>query len=57
MQGLRVDHIDGLRHPHAYLRRLREAAPDARIVVEKILEDGGDTADAWPVRGTTGYDS
>src|ERR1700694_375348 len=36
--GLRIDHVDGLRDPSRYLRRLRDAAPDAYIVVEKILD-------------------
>ena len=37
VDGLRVDHVDGLRDPVGYLRRLRSAAPGAYIVVEKIL--------------------
>lgn len=53
--GLRIDHPDGLRRPRDYLRRLREAAPGAWIVVEKILE-GDETLPDWPVDGTTGYD-
>jgi (1->4)-alpha-D-glucan 1-alpha-D-glucosylmutase len=56
VQGLRVDHPDGLRDPTAYLTALRAAAPDAWIVVEKILEPGESLPDAWPVEGTTGYD-
>ncbi|MBW8887662.1 MAG: malto-oligosyltrehalose synthase [Fibrobacteres bacterium] len=54
--GLRVDHIDGLYHPQQYLNRLREAAPDAFIVVEKILAPGEPLKPAWPIQGTTGYD-
>ena len=65
LDGLRVDHVDGLRDPAWYLGRLREAVdanPHAGaparfpIFVEKIL--GGDEAlpDDWPVDGTTGYD-
>jgi (1->4)-alpha-D-glucan 1-alpha-D-glucosylmutase len=51
--GVRVDHVDGLRDPGAYLRRLRDAlGPDAYIVVEKIGEAPAD----WPIDGTTGYD-
>ncbi|MFZ5426402.1 MAG: malto-oligosyltrehalose synthase [Thermodesulfobacteriota bacterium] len=54
--GLRVDHIDGLYDPSSYLQRLRAYAPDAYIVVEKILV-GDETLPAfWPVQGTTGYD-
>lgn len=56
LDGLRIDHIDGLRDPEAYLRRLREHAPDAWVVVEKILETGERLPGMWPVAGTTGYD-
>ncbi|MET0416437.1 MAG: malto-oligosyltrehalose synthase [Actinoplanes sp.] len=56
VQGIRVDHPDGLRDPGAYFARLRDAAPDAWIVVEKILEPGERMPD-WPVAGTTGYDA
>ena len=53
--GLRVDHIDGLYHPRQYLDRLREAAPDAYLTVEKILA-AGEPLKAWPIQGTTGYE-
>ena len=56
LDGVRIDHPDGLRNPEAYLQRLREAAPDAWIVVEKILEPGEELPPSWPVAGTTGYD-
>ncbi|HEV2757421.1 MAG TPA: malto-oligosyltrehalose synthase [Actinomycetota bacterium] len=56
LDGLRIDHIDGLRDPAAYLARLRERAAEAYIVVEKILEAGEDLPESWPVEGTTGYD-
>jgi (1->4)-alpha-D-glucan 1-alpha-D-glucosylmutase len=56
VQGIRVDHPDGLRDPGDYLRRLSEAAPDAWLVVEKILEPGEELP-SWPVAGTTGYDA
>jgi (1->4)-alpha-D-glucan 1-alpha-D-glucosylmutase len=56
VQGLRIDHIDGLRDPEAYLHRLREGAPQARVVVEKILAPDEALSDDWPVDGTTGYD-
>jgi (1->4)-alpha-D-glucan 1-alpha-D-glucosylmutase len=55
--GLRVDHPDGLSHPGRYLRRLRAAAPDAWIVVEKILGLGESLPASWPVDGTTGYEA
>jgi (1->4)-alpha-D-glucan 1-alpha-D-glucosylmutase len=56
LDGLRIDHPDGLRDPEGYLRRLREAAPRAWVVVEKILEHGEALPATWPVDGTTGYD-
>ena len=52
VDGLRVDHPDGLRDPGAYLDRLRKAAPTVWIGVEKILEPGEDLVEAWPVDGT-----
>ncbi|MFG1869862.1 malto-oligosyltrehalose synthase [Micromonospora arborensis] len=56
VDGIRVDHPDGLRDPAGYLTRLRAAAPQAWLVVEKILEYGEELPD-WPVDGTTGYDA
>jgi (1->4)-alpha-D-glucan 1-alpha-D-glucosylmutase len=56
LDGIRIDHPDGLRDPAGYLRRLAAAAPDAWLVVEKILEVGEELPD-WPVAGTTGYDA
>ncbi|HEX7167844.1 MAG TPA: malto-oligosyltrehalose synthase [Acidimicrobiales bacterium] len=57
VDGLRVDHVDGLRDPLGYLERLREAAgPSAYVVVEKILERDEALPPAWPVDGTSGYD-
>lgn len=56
VDGIRVDHPDGLRDPAGYLDRLRAAAPHAWLVVEKILEYGEELPD-WPVDGTTGYDA
>ncbi|VXB20885.1 malto-oligosyltrehalose synthase [Aeromicrobium sp. 9AM] len=55
--GLRVDHPDGLADPGAYARSLREAAPNAWIVIEKILHPGEQLPASWPVEGTTGYDA
>jgi malto-oligosyltrehalose synthase/4-alpha-glucanotransferase len=56
IQGLRIDHIDGLYDPEQYLQRLRQLADDhTYIVVEKILEPGEELP-AWPIQGTTGYD-
>jgi (1->4)-alpha-D-glucan 1-alpha-D-glucosylmutase len=56
LDGLRIDHPDGLRDPEAYFDRLREAGPEAWITVEKILQPGEALRDSWPVDGTTGYD-
>ncbi|MDQ3956756.1 MAG: alpha-amylase family glycosyl hydrolase, partial [Actinomycetota bacterium] len=56
LDGLRIDHIDGLRDPREYLERLQGRAPGAYIVVEKILEAGEELPAEWPVAGTTGYD-
>ncbi|MFP5282209.1 MAG: alpha-amylase family glycosyl hydrolase, partial [Actinomycetes bacterium] len=54
--GLRIDHPDGLADPAQYLERLRALAPEAWILVEKILEHG-EVLPPWPVAGTTGYDA
>ncbi|MEY2398037.1 MAG: (1-_4)-alpha-D-glucan 1-alpha-D-glucosylmutase [Actinomycetota bacterium] len=56
VDGLRVDHVDGLRDPTAYLQRLADAAPNAWLAVEKILEPGEQLRAEWPVVGTTGYE-
>jgi (1->4)-alpha-D-glucan 1-alpha-D-glucosylmutase len=55
VQGLRIDHIDGLALPAEYCRRLREhVGPDVLIYVEKILALDEAIPD-WPIDGTTGY--
>ncbi|MFO7866060.1 MAG: malto-oligosyltrehalose synthase [Candidatus Aminicenantes bacterium] len=54
--GLRVDHIDGLHNPEAYLKRLRKSAGNRYIVIEKILEEEECLPGSFPVEGTTGYD-
>jgi (1->4)-alpha-D-glucan 1-alpha-D-glucosylmutase len=56
VHGLRIDHVDGLRDPLQYLRRLAQACPGSWVVVEKILETGETLPADWPVAGTTGYD-
>ncbi len=63
LQGLRIDHVDGLFHPREYLARLQELAGGASqsaapiyLVVEKILAAHESLREAWPVAGTTGYD-
>ncbi len=57
VDGIRVDHPDGLADPAGYLQRLAEAAPDAWLTVEKITEPGELLPTDWPVAGTTGYDA
>jgi (1->4)-alpha-D-glucan 1-alpha-D-glucosylmutase len=58
VEGLRVDHPDGVADPEGYLRRLDEATGgDCWIVVEKILTGDEPLPDSWPVAGTTGYDA
>jgi (1->4)-alpha-D-glucan 1-alpha-D-glucosylmutase len=54
VDGLRIDHPDGLANPREYLERLREHGV-TRVWVEKILEPGEPLRD-WPVEGTTGYE-
>jgi (1->4)-alpha-D-glucan 1-alpha-D-glucosylmutase len=65
VDGLRIDHIDGLRDPLAYLNRLREqlghdpsgdASREVSIFVEKILARTEHLPREWPASGTTGYD-
>lgn len=56
LDGVRIDHPDGLRDPKQYLQRLRDRAPHAWIVAEKILEPGEWLRTDWPVQGTSGYD-
>ena len=56
LDGLRVDHVDGLSDPGGYLRRLAARFP-GWIVVEKILAPGESLCASWPVAGTTGYDA
>ncbi|GJD53539.1 hypothetical protein OPKNFCMD_6316 [Methylobacterium crusticola] len=56
IDGLRIDHIDGLADPAAYARALQAAlGPGFYVVVEKILEPG-ERLRPWPIAGTTGYD-
>ena len=56
LDGVRVDHPDGLRDPQQYFERLRKRAPEAWIVGEKILEPGEFLRESWPIQGTSGYD-
>lgn len=67
IDGLRIDHVDGLARPLSYCRRLRQAMQarmagrlphnaEPWLVVEKILAHGEHLDDRWAVDGTTGYD-
>ena len=55
VDGLRIDHPDGLADPHEYFVRLNETFVRPWIVVEKILAEYERLAADWPVHGTTGY--
>jgi len=55
IDGLRIDHPDGLADPRAYLERLNEAFVRPWVVVEKILADYERLPGDWPIHGTTGY--
>ena len=57
VDGLRIDHPDGLADPKGYLDRLAEASGGRWTVVEKILEPGEDLPESWRTAGTTGYDA
>ncbi|WP_099911229.1 malto-oligosyltrehalose synthase [Puniceibacterium antarcticum] len=56
VQGIRIDHIDGLADPAGYLVRLRAAVGETPFWVEKILT-GDERLPDWPVEGTTGYEA
>src|ERR1700719_1088165 len=56
IDGVRVDHPDGLREPLEYFKRLRALLPQGRIYVEKILENDEHLKDDWPIDGTVGYE-
>jgi (1->4)-alpha-D-glucan 1-alpha-D-glucosylmutase len=57
VDGLRIDHIDGLLDPKGYLEKLRVQAPrPIYLVVEKILAPHEQLRADWPVDGTTGYE-
>ena len=57
VDGLRIDHPDGVRDPRGYLEMLGEVTDGAWTVVEKILEPGEHLPSDWRTAGTTGYDS
>ena len=55
IDGVRIDHPDGLADPKQYFERLRELFPRRWIVLEKILADDEKLPEDWPVHGETGY--
>ena len=57
VDGLRVDHPDGLRDPKRYLDDLAALTGGAYVLVEKILEPGETLPSDWATAGTTGYDA
>jgi (1->4)-alpha-D-glucan 1-alpha-D-glucosylmutase len=58
VDGIRVDHPDGLSDPGGYVRMLRAAiGPDRWLLVEKILAAGEELPVSWPVDGTSGYEA
>jgi (1->4)-alpha-D-glucan 1-alpha-D-glucosylmutase len=57
VDGLRIDHPDGLADPEGYLRRLREVTDGSYLLVEKILEPGEALPSGFECEGTTGYDA
>lgn len=57
IDGLRIDHPDGLADPGGYLAALAELTGQAWVVVEKILGDDEQLRPEWHTAGTTGYDA
>ena len=57
VDGLRIDHPDGLADPAGYLARLRDVTGGAWVVVEKILAGTEELPDDWATAGTTGYEA
>lgn len=57
VDGLRIDHPDGLADPGGYLRRLKEVTGGAYVLAEKILEPGEELPPEFQCEGTTGYDA
>jgi (1->4)-alpha-D-glucan 1-alpha-D-glucosylmutase len=56
VQGIRLDHTDGLYDPAAYFEKLRQKLDGVYLVAEKILSPGEELPASWPIDGTTGYD-
>lgn len=57
IQGLRIDHIDGISDPSQYIRHLRKLfGKECYIIAEKILEAKEEMPEHWPLEGTSGYE-
>ena len=56
LEGIRLDHVDGLYDPARYFEKLRARVGPIWIGAEKILSHGEALPEAWPIEGTTGYD-
>ena len=56
INGLRIDHVDGLYDPAEYLKKLKSRNKDIYLVVEKILEMEEELPENWEIDGTSGYD-
>ena len=56
IDGVRLDHIDGIYDPYLYLMELRRRFPDLIVIVEKVLSYKESINQKWPIEGTTGYD-
>ncbi|EIZ78484.1 maltooligosyl trehalose synthase [Novosphingobium sp. Rr 2-17] len=56
VQGLRVDHVDGLARPGGYLHRLRQAVGNVPVWIEKIVKQGEEIPLSWPIEGMSGYE-
>jgi (1->4)-alpha-D-glucan 1-alpha-D-glucosylmutase len=56
IDGLRIDHPDGLREPLRYFEELRASLPEGRIYIEKILENDERLKSDWPIDGSVGYE-
>lgn len=57
INGVRIDHVDGLLKPTQYLQRLRDKlGENFYIITEKILNYAEKIPEKWPIQGTTGYE-
>ncbi len=57
IDGVRIDHPDGLADPAGYFERLRRLIGPGWIVAEKVLGEHESLDRTWPIDGTTGYEA